>query len=723
VRRWFGPVLCVIAVLLLAADSGDPNPAANDAPADDANTPRRTAHLIPVPLPIKGSVDDRIKQTTNRLLEALKESDERPVFIFEFRTGANESGASSEFERSLSLARYLASDRLNAVQTVAYIPRTIEGHSVLAALACEQIIMHPDAEIGAAGISEASIDPTVRRGYAEIANRRRTVPTAIALGMLDKRLAVSKVNGNRYVLADELETLKQQGAVTTIETVIPEGEMGRFTGRELRLEHGFASHLVNDRLELARVLQLRPGDLEIDPSRGGGWHAIQVNLEGPINTRAVTQAQRGIEEKLTSGATNFILLQIDSAGGSPDASVIMAGFLDSLDDTTHRTVAFIPSMARSDAAIIAMACDHVVMSKRAKLGGTGGHRMSDDEVKLVRETIRDSISVEKSRSWSLWAAMIDPELVVYRCEHRGTGQVAYFCQEELDEQVDPAAWEKGQEETMPGEPLQVDGERAEKLGLARYLAQNVDEVKQLYQIEQIEQVRPNWAHELIDALADPWLAGALLFIGSFAMMSEMMSPGIGVAGFISCVCFVLYFWSQFLHGTAGWLEVLLFATGVVCVALEVFVIPGFGIFGLGGGAMILAALVLATQTFVIPRNDYQLEQIPQSLFSVAAIAGGVIAALALMRHFLPKAPVVNQMVLQPPDSEELEDLSRREALADFGHLLGKRGVASTQLTPSGKARFGDDLVDVITDGEVVSKDTAVAVVDVQGNRVLVRAIE
>jgi membrane-bound ClpP family serine protease len=78
-------------------------------------------------------------------------------------------------------------------------------------------------------------------------------------------------------------------------------------------------------------------------------------------------------------------------------------------------------------------------------------------------------------------------------------------------------------------------------------------------------------------------------------------------------------------------------------------------------------------------------------------------------------------MLEPPSDAELEDLAHRESLVDFEHLLGHRGNAATQLTPSGKARFGNELVDVIADGEVIDRGTQVVVVAVQGNRVLVRS--
>ena len=62
-------------------------------------------------------------------------------------------------------------------------------------------------------------------------------------------------------------------------------------------------------------------------------------------------------------------------------------------------------------------------------------------------------------------------------------------------------------------------------------------------------------------------------------------------------------------------------------------------------------------------------------------------------------------------------------MVDWEHLAGKRGVTTTQLTPSGKARFGDDVVNVISDGLLVPKDSVVRVIEVRGNRVLVEPLE
>jgi membrane-bound ClpP family serine protease len=189
------------------------------------------------------------------------------------------------------------------------------------------------------------------------------------------------------------------------------------------------------------------------------------------------------------------------------------------------------------------------------------------------------------------------------------------------------------------------------------------------------------------------------------------------------VAFLLFFWSKFLNGTAEWLEVLLFLGGIFCLLLEVMVLPGMGIFGLGGGAMILASLVLANQTFILPRTESQMIELRHSLAIVAASCLIVVATSIALRRYLPSTPVFRKLLLTPTPEEDLLDLEHRESLADFSHLVGQHGVATTNLMPSGKATFGDQLVDVIADGMPIDRGTPLVVVKARGNRVQVRAVE
>ena len=262
-------------------------------------------------------------------------------------------------------------------------------------------------------------------------------------------------------------------------------------------------------------------------------------------------------------------------------------------------------------------------------------------------------------------------------------------------------------------PLEVKGKRAIAFYLADKTATDFNEFKLFYHLENDPTLlEPGWADRLIRLLADPYLSATLLLIGFVSLFIEMKTPGIGVGAFVAICCFVLFFWSKFLGGTAGWFEVMLFLTGILFVLMEIFVIPGFGLFGIGGGAMILASLVLASQTFIIPRNPYQLQQFQNSLMVLVVALIGLCSIAGVLVHWLHE-------INRPKDNEFIRE---SEKLADYADLLGREGTAMTPLVPSGKAMFGTETVSVVTDCELIESGTPVRVVDVKGYRVVVQKI-
>ena len=693
--------------------------AAEKGKAAEAPAGPPPAFRFDVTLPIQSkSVKTRVEQ----VLRKLPQGGPRPIFIFEFRPASGTAGEGSGFGDSLDLARLIAGDQLSQVRTVAWVPRTIKGHAVLPVLACEQIIMGKEAEIGAGGLSEKTIDAGMRASYTEIAERRRTVPTAIALGLLDKDLAVFKVTtqeGIRYETAEELEKLRAEGAVTKEETIFTAGDHHLLSGNELRFAHGLASHLAEDRRSLAAALQIPLASLQQDLMPEGGWKPIRLDLRGPIHHQAINWVLRAIDDHQRRGEANLLVLVIDSAGGDLEQSLRLAAHLTNLDQSIH-TVAYVERQALGDAALVALACDELVVHPDATIGGPGETVVGDRELAAVRGGLAETFG-RLGRDWSLPAALVDPDLTVHRYTNPLGGDVRYLTAEEADSLPDANQWQR------EGRPLDtrrgLSGAQLEELEVARGVARNFEEFKTLYQIDsELAQVRPNWALAAVEWLADPRIAWILLFIGWFALMFELSTPGVGLPGFIAVVCFLLYFWSQFLHGTAGWLEILLFVGGLICLAVEIFVLPGTGVFGIGGGLMVVTSIILASQTFVIPTNSYQMRQFPISMLMVAAGMAGGVASIYVIRRFLPDTPYFNRMLLAPPRAEERALISKREALAAWEHLAGKRGITATPLVPAGKVQFGDELVDCVSNGELVAKGTPVVVEEIAGNRVVVRKV-
>ncbi|HEY2149039.1 MAG TPA: NfeD family protein [Pirellulales bacterium] len=720
----------------LTGTTGAPNRLAADeaaSKAEAANPVKPAAkqavgHLIRISVPIDGDVYAQVRAAVSRLADKSPPgAGPRPILIFEFWPGQADGGRGSTFGNSLELAKFIARD-LSRFKTVAYIPRTIKGHAVLVAMACDEIVMAPDAEIGDAGIDETTIDPTTRSGYLEIAAAHKSVAPALALGMLDKNVKVLKVvtdQATEFVLPSELDELKKHRTIQKQEELSP--SPGLFSGREARDKLGtFVSRLVKDRQDVARAFDLPPEAVRDDPSLfGGTWKPVQVPLKGIITTALVSETKKKINDQVAEGV-NFICLTIDSAGGSPNDSMDLANFLaGDLDPSKVRTVAYIPKKARGDAALIAIACDQIVMARDAVIGGSGDYQMKPDEIDIVSRMLRDvrnAVPKKKGIHWSLPVAMIDQSLKVYRYTNTNTGQKECFSVEELAADAAAGAWQQGELITPNTKPLLLTGERAEELGLAWRTARDMSEFRRLYGIEneQMPVVEPGWADFLISAMSSPSILGFLLFLGLAGVIAEIYAPGHGVGGFIALVSFLLYFWIQHLHGTAGWLEVILFLAGVGCLLLEIFVLPGLAIFGLGGGLMIIFSLVLASQTFLIPKNDYQWEQMRTTMMTISGAVLGATAAAIVFRRYLPKTPGINRMLLQPPSGEERETIATREALVDFSHLVGQIGVATTPLMPSGKARFSGRLIDVIAGGEAIDRGTQVKVVEVRGNHVLVQ---
>jgi len=358
------------------------------------------------------------------------------------------------------------------------------------------------------------------------------------------------------------------------------------------------------------------------------------------------------------------------------------------------------------------------MRPDAVLGGPGAHNYTAEEIRDTQQVIRDELAPKKMRSWSLPCALIDPNIEVFRYSRQGHQE--YYSEAEWANLPNREKWHKNELVTKRGAALQVTGTEGVQFHLVNRTVASYSEVGRLYGLESDPVMRePGWADYLISALSSRGVAMVLLMIGFVALYVELQVPGVGVGGFVAAVCFVLYFWSHYLGGTAGWLEVSLFLVGLACVALEVFVIPGFGIFGLGGGAAILASLILASQTFVLPRNAYQFGQFQQSLWTLVGVALGVAIAAYFLQRWLPHAPWVNQMLLHPPTHDEAQSISDREALVKLNELVGSQGITTTVLVPGGKARFGNRLLDVVSEGDEIAAGTDVVVVEVHGNRIVV----
>jgi membrane-bound serine protease (ClpP class) len=281
-------------------------------------------------------------------------------------------------------------------------------------------------------------------------------------------------------------------------------------------------------------------------------------------------------------------------------------------------------------------------------------------------------------------------------------------------------------ESKKGLLLTVNGTEAHELKLAEPPVADFAELKQRLGIPAEQSVRTmqeTWVDSLIFHLNNPAWAATLLTVAMICLFIELHFMT-GVMAAISALCFALFFWSKYMGGTAGWLEVILFSVGVVCLGIEIFLLPGFGFFGIFGSVLTLLALVMASQTFGHTEPGRDLALLARNITTISLSIAAVVVIAAVLNRFLPHMPLMGQMVLTPPGGDAaLGGPQLRPDLAGgSSDLLGVVGKAHSVLRPAGKAWLGDRLVDVVSDGPFIQAGTPVEVVQVNGNRIVVREV-
>ncbi|MCK5249744.1 MAG: nodulation protein NfeD, partial [Spirochaetaceae bacterium] len=245
------------------------------------------------------------------------------------------------------------------------------------------------------------------------------------------------------------------------------------------------------------------------------------------------------------------------------------------------------------------------------------------------------------------------------------------------------------------------------------------------------------ADSIITLLTSGAMTSLLLIAGLVALYLEITSPGFGVPGTIALICFAVVFGASGLMGNLGPVEILMFLIGVVLLLLEIFVIPGFGIAGIAGIALILGSLVFSLQDFYWPEFDWQWTIVRRNISIVGIGLFGGIVMIGVIMAALPRAGIFDRLVLHGPGDPGYAGFSRRrkrkesaedtpektDESAELPVSEGAVGLALTDLRPVGKIRLENRTVVAETDGEYYDKGTQVVVLRTDGVKVVVSAKE
>jgi len=411
-----------------------------------------------------------------------------------------------------------------------------------------------------------------------------------------------------------------------------------------------------------------------------------LTIEGVIDLGLAPYVARTIREAEAAGAA-AVVLDINTFGGRVDAAVAIR---DSLLNSPVRTIAFINQRAISAGALIALACDTIVMTRGGTIGaaapvtgaGTGESVPADEKsVSYVRKEFRATAEA-RGRPPELAEAMVDEDVAVAGI-------------------IDS------------GKLLTMTTSEAIAQKLADFVADTLDEALVVVDLPgaTVQRIDETWAESVVRFLTHPVVSSLLMTLALLGILLEIRTPGFGAPGAIGLLCLGLFFWGHWIVQLAGWEELLLLVVGIVLIAVEVLIIPGTSVAGVAGVIALVAGLAM-----VLVGAGATVPVVIQALGRVAlSILVAMVGTLLLMR-VLPQLPFGRRLVLDTGMVAGLGWVSPPETDHQW---LGRSGTASSPLRPAGIAVIEGSRVDVVSDGGFIEAGTPIVVTRVDGNRIVV----
>jgi membrane-bound serine protease (ClpP class) len=411
----------------------------------------------------------------------------------------------------------------------------------------------------------------------------------------------------------------------------------------------------------------------------------RLAVTGVVEDGLAPYIARGLREAAAAGAA-AVYLDIDTPGGRIDAAERIA---DAVGASSVPVYAFVNPRAYSAGALIALSAKAIYMRPGAVLGAATpvdgqGVKASEKMVSAMRGEFR---ALAEARG-------LDPRVA----------------EAMVDERVEVPGLDS------PDQLLTLSTNEALRVGYAKAAVAGEPELLRTIGLPdaRVVTLEPNWAELVVRFLTNPLVSPLLVSLGILGLVFEIKTGAFGLGGLISLASLGLFFGSSFLVGLAGWEEIILLGVGLVAIAIEVFVLPGFGAAGILGLVALGAAVTLA----MVGTSPTTADIMQAFVVLGASLAITVAVAYAWLRH-LPNSGRFAGLFLRG-GAHQVDGYIAAAPRAD---LVGQDGVAMTDLRPSGTAQIGPERVDVVTEGEYVAQGRAVRVVRSEGYRHVVRGLQ
>ena len=425
----------------------------------------------------------------------------------------------------------------------------------------------------------------------------------------------------------------------------------------------------------------------------------RVPIEGTIDLGLPPFIKRALTEAESQGAS-AVIFDINTFGGRVDAATQIK---DAILGADVPTVAFINRRAISAGALISLSCEKIYMTGGGLIGAAtavdmSGKKGSEKVISFMREEMA-STAEKRGRNKEIARGMVDEELNFTHLIIEG-------------DSVEVTDIEGRKE----GKLISLTTDQALKYNIADGTAENMDALLDSLGFASATtfESKENWSEVVVRFLTNPVVASLLTTFGFLGILFELQSPGWGIPGMVGLTCLILSLSASYIAELATMSDLLFIFAGLALLMLELLVIPGFGVAGLGGIGLLLYGLYLLLLPEV-PVGDEIMSQATDG-FLIGLI--GAAIGLYLLGRLMIKTKFWEQ--LTSPDIQKKED----GYTTTFGweSLIGETGTADTDLHPSGWVKVDDQRVFVVSEGEFVEKGKSVQILKVDGNRIVVREI-
>ena len=425
----------------------------------------------------------------------------------------------------------------------------------------------------------------------------------------------------------------------------------------------------------------------------------RVPIEGTIDLGLPPFIQRTLEDAESNEAT-AVIFDINTFGGRVDAATQIK---DAILGADIPTIAFINRRAISAGALISLSCEKIYMTGGGLIGAATavdmtGKKGSEKVISFMREEMA-STAEKRGRSKKIARGMVDEELTFTHLVIGGDSI-----------KVDDIEGRKD------GKLISLTTEQALKYKIADGTAENMEALLDSLGYSSVKTIETaeNWSEAIVRFLTNPVVASLLTTFGFLGILFELQSPGWGIPGFVGLACLILSLSASYIAQLATMSDMLFVLTGLALILLEVLVIPGFGIAGLGGIGLMIYGLYL----LLLPDVPVGEEVLGQAMDGFLIGIVGAIIGLVLLAKLMIKTKFWEQ--LTAPDTQKKED--GYSNTLGWESLQGETGIADTDLHPSGWVRVKDQRIFVVSEGEFIEEGKEIKILSVDGNRVLVREL-